>query len=108
MKPNSEGHDRYKIAPKLFEKRRYKATFGGSRSLELTDKSKVIEAFAHNDLKRVTVIYRGLCSFTFSLIPATNLEHMATWEGNYNGKSISCHLAFFDGMQHIKGIGWET
>ena len=50
MKPSSEGHDRYKIAPKLFEKRRYKATFGGSRSLELADKSKIIEAFAHNDL----------------------------------------------------------
>ena len=67
MKPNQQTENKALIAPKMIEKQKYRLTYGGAKNLDFADKSKIIEAFVHNNFTRATVIFKDLCSFTFVL-----------------------------------------
>ena len=81
--------------------------------MAITDRCKVVEAYLHNDNKitgdkatgnkateeketgepeRMTIVYKGLGSFTFHLKPMKTLEQKARWDGTINGKMITCQL----------------
>ena len=89
----------------MIDKLKYKVTFGGSKSLDFATQSKVIEAFAHNDFSRVTVIFKGLCAFTFVLNEAKTMDQIGKWTGKFNGEDISCSMQFSDQMKRIEGHG---
>ena len=58
--------EREDIAPSIPPLISYKLTFGDSKNLEFTESVKIVESYMHNDDKLITLLYKGLCSFTFS------------------------------------------
>ena len=60
--------ERKRRAPTIKTINSYKLTFGMNKTLEITERAKVVEAMMHNDSKRVTLLYRGLATFTFDLM----------------------------------------
>ena len=96
------------MAPKLYELNRFKSSLENQKTWELTDKSKVVDGFLHNDATRVTLVFRGLCSFTFCLNEAKGLDDMAVWEGHYLNNKFTSELAFLEKGMKIKGKGYES
>ena len=62
-----EINDRQNKSPSVPTLNSYKLTFNKNKDLSITDGVKVTEAYAHNfgDHTRVTLLYKGLGSFTF-------------------------------------------
>lgn len=60
-------------APKTQTVNNYKLSFGKNKNQEITASSKVIEAYMHNKNTRVTLLYRGLGTFTFRLVESKPL-----------------------------------
>ena len=58
--------EREDIAPSIPPLISYKLTFGDNKNLEFTESVKIVESYMHNDDKLITLLYKGLCSFTFS------------------------------------------
>ena len=72
----------------------YKLTFGVNKKLEITEKIKVVEAYAHNSGNRVTLIYKGLGSYTFNLKKAKSLIVPSPWFCKFNGREFTVDLKF--------------
>ena len=60
-------------SPKISTVNDYKLTFGKNKNQEITESSKVIEAYMHNQNARVTLLYRGIGTFTFRLVESKPL-----------------------------------
>ena len=57
----------------------YKLCFGVNKDFRITEGAKLVEAFMHNEMKRVTLIYHGLGSYTFNLILSSPLTVANDW-----------------------------
>ena len=66
-KSPEEINNRAEIAPKTPSLIDYKLKFGVNKNLKIAEEAKVVEAYIHNDNKRLTLLYHGLGSYTFSL-----------------------------------------
>ena len=53
--------------------------FGHNKDLRITEEAKVVEAFMHNDNERLTLIYKGLGSYTFKMNPSKPLVEPSDW-----------------------------
>ena len=58
---------REEIAPRMPTLTDYKLKYGVNKNLKIAEEAKVVEAFIHNDEKRLTLLYHGLGSYTFLL-----------------------------------------
>ena len=64
-------------APSVPTLKNYKLTFGVNKNLEITEDVKVVEAYMHKD--RVTLLYKGLASYTFVLKAAQSMIIASNW-----------------------------
>ena len=64
-------------SPKIFLKKSFKLKFTNNLSFPEATKSKVYEAYLHNNFKRVTFIYHDFGSFTFELEEAKTSTDLA-------------------------------
>ena len=94
MKPNLQTENKSLIAPKLIDKQKYKVTYSGSKNIDFANSSKVVEAFVHNNFTRATIIFKGICSFTFVLEKMKPMDQMGRWKGKYKGEDVTCDLMF--------------
>ena len=70
-RPTKEGlQQKESKAPEIKLDRSYKLYFGAKQNLSVAEKSKVLEAYAHNNNTRVTLLYRDTVAFTFGLADA--------------------------------------
>lgn len=74
----------------------YKLTFGKNKNLEITENVKVVEAYKHKSghSERITLIYKGLGSFTFSQKKGTSLLEPNEWHGKHNERDFHVKLQF--------------
>ena len=98
MKPNQQTENKSLIAPKMIEKQKFKISYGGSKSIDVTDSSKILEAFVHNNFSRATIIFKDLCSFTFILEDMKPMDELGKWKGKYKGEEIQCNMKFHERM----------
>lgn len=63
-------------APSIID---YNLQFGQNKDFTITDNVKVVEAFFHDSMKRLTLLFHGLCSYTFSLRKSSPLTQMSSW-----------------------------
>lgn len=59
-----------------------KLTFGSNLKLDITKDVKIVEAYEHNS-DRLTLVYKGLGSYTFILRPAQSLIDPNRWYIQY-------------------------
>lgn len=46
----------------------------------------------HNEMKRMTVVFREGGAFTFELRPKIGIKKLAKGYGEFNGKRVECEL----------------
>ena len=85
-----EPERRKQMSPFIATKDSYEIDFGGNKTFELTKDNKVVEAFMHNDRKRVTVVYRDRGAFTFELLKKKSFRQIAKYYAEFNGKRVDC------------------
>ena len=86
--------DRKKKAPLIPIRSSYELNFGQNKSFEIAKATKVVEAFMHNEGKRVTVLFRGRGAWTFDIKPAKPYKSPAKWDGIIRGKHIALEVSF--------------
>lgn len=72
----------------------YKLTFGLNKDLTITEHVKFVEAFSHNKGQRVTLLYKGLGSFTFQMKKAKSIAHKSHWFAKIDDYEFSTSLKF--------------
>ena len=85
---------RVEKAPKATILLGYRLTFGLNNKLDITENVKVVQAFLHNEGKRVTIIYKGLGSYTFVLRDAKALVEASNWKCRYKDRNFHINLEF--------------
>lgn len=84
----------------------YRLKFGNNKNLEITESQKVVEAHLHNKGNRVTLIYKGLGSFTFNLKKAKSIVEPSTWNGVYlDVRDYKVQLGYDPKTHIIEGKG---
>ena len=59
----------------------------------------------HNNDNRVTLIYKGLGSFTFNIKKAVSLVELSEWRGTYHNRDFSVRLSLDPHRNMIVGEG---
>ena len=62
----------------------------------------------HNDDKRVTLVYRGICAFTFILGNSRALEKKATYEGSSAKTDWRAEISFKERGSKFDGTGTDV
>lgn len=74
----------------------------------MTEKCNIVEARMHNLNKRVTLLYPGLCSFTFILSEPMPLTEKSEWSFKYKHQnSFSMQIAFDPNKPEAWGCGFN-
>ena len=63
-------------APSIID---YNIEFGQNKDFTITDNVKVVEAFFHDSMQRLTLLFHGLCSYTFRLRKSYPMTVMSSW-----------------------------
>ena len=90
-------------APSVQTLNSYKLTFGLNKDLEITEKVKVFTGLLHSDNhsvvskrgERLTLVYKGLASYTFQLRRAKLLTVPNNWFFNGFGQELKIPLRFY-------------
>ena len=102
--PN-EISERANKAPSIPTQNSYRLGFGHNKKLEITESVKVVEAHLHNMGKRVTLVYKGLGSFTFDLLTAKQLIEPGDWGGKFEKRKFHATLRLNLLNNQIEGEG---
>lgn len=91
--------------------RSYKLSFGINKGLEITEGVTIVEGYMHfdpnSDTDRVTLIYKGLGSFTFTLKKATSLALPNQWHGEYLKRRFQTTLTYSAKTKVLEGKGLD-
>ena len=95
MRPTKEGLlDKSEKAPEVKLNGSYKLYFGANKNLSIAEKAKVVEAYAHNGNRRVTLVFRDAAALTFELSKAKAIEKKANYEGVCQKKKFKAQITF--------------
>lgn len=93
-------------APEPTSLKQYRLTFNMNKNLAITEGSKVISSYMHQNGKRVTLLYSGLGAYTFQLKDAISLLNKSLWHGKYkNDQTFNCQLQFNRNGLKAEGSG---
>jgi len=62
--------------------------------MKLIKNSKVVESRIHNEEQRVTLLYKGVGSFTFEFKESKSLRTENRWQGVYKKQKFYVDLKF--------------
>ena len=72
----------------------YKLNFGKNKDLEITESVKLVDAYFHNKGERISLLYKGLGSFTFEMKKAKSVFHQTEWFAKIDDMEFSAKLQF--------------